>query len=148
MPFVSNEFLKKSIDNFKICFNFTWFHIHLVSYPPYCGRAEPSRIFFKYSSETVGCGKLKLCDFQYCITQTFKKFLITWDLWRCCHGNIISKKRSAKKRRKIMVFVSHCPKSSPKLLFEPKIKISITILNPCVKFELNPLRNSYRKAYL
>ena len=39
-----------------------------------------------------------------------------------------------------MVFVSYCPKSSPKPLFEPN-KNQHPILNPCAKFELNWLRN-------
>ena len=40
-----------------------------------------------------------------------------------------------------MVLVSYCPKSSPKPLFEPAIRISIQFLSPCTKFELNWLRN-------
>ena len=44
-----------------------------------------------------------------------------------------SKRRLAKKRRKIMNFVSDCPKSSPKPLFEPKIRMSIQFWNPLWK---------------
>ena len=50
--------------------------------------------------------------------------LITWDL-KCRHGNTISKKSLAKKQRKSLVFVSYCPKSFPKPLIEPKMRINI-----------------------
>ena len=39
-----------------------------------------------------------------------------------------------------MAFVSYCPKSSPKPLFEQK-ENQHPILNPCARFELNWLRN-------
>ena len=49
--------------------------------------------------------------------------------------------KNTKNGRKIMVFVSYCPKSSPKTTFRAKNKNQHPILNPCAKFELNWFRN-------
>ena len=66
--------------------------------------------------------------------------MITWDLRRC-HGNAISKRCLAKIPCKINGFCTILSEIVPKTTFSAKNKSQYPILNPCVKFESNWLRN-------
>ena len=109
----------------------------------------PPAVFFNTAQKPLGLGSWNFVTFSFNIQHTLSNSFWSPGTLGVAMTTLFVRGVWPKnaKNHYLMVFVSYCPKSSPKPLFWAQNKNPHPILNLCAKFELNRWEiKSYRKT--